>query len=58
MFTGTLINDLMAAVDRVENKAEQRRVADDRELQAIFSMQIPVAEGDRIFTGQVFMGAA
>jgi hypothetical protein len=53
MFTGTLINDLMVAVDRVEHKAEQRRIADDRELQAIFSMQIPVTQG-----GQVFMGAA
>ncbi|HSY91631.1 MAG TPA: hypothetical protein VK812_09680 [Candidatus Binatus sp.] len=58
MFTGTLINDLMAAVDRVEHKAEQRRITDDRELQAIFSMQIPLTEGQRMFTGQVFMGAA
>jgi hypothetical protein len=58
MFTGTLINDLMAAVDRVEHKAEQRRIADDRELQAIFSMLIPVTEGDQILARQVFMGAA
>jgi hypothetical protein len=58
MFTGTLINDLMAAVDRAEQKAERRRIADDRELQAIFSMQIPATPGDQILTRQVFMGAA
>jgi len=51
MFTGTLINDLMAAVDRVEHKAEQRRITDDRELQAIFSMQIPLTESDTVLMG-------
>jgi hypothetical protein len=53
MYTGTLIRDLMATVDRVEEKAERLRIADDRELRAIFAMQILVIPGD-----QIFMGAA
>ncbi len=53
MYTGTLISSLMAAAERVEQKLEDQRMADDRELRAIFSMQIPIADGD-----QVFMGAA
>jgi hypothetical protein len=50
MYTGTLIMDLIATVDRVEQKAEQERVAE--ELHEIFTMQIPV-DND-----QAFMGAA
>jgi hypothetical protein len=53
MYTGTLIRDLMATVEQAELRAEQYRSANDRELHAIFAMQIPVTEGD-----QVFMGAA
>ena len=56
MYTGTLITDLMMTVERVEQNVRQSAV--ERELHEIFSMQIPVAEGERIFTGQVFMGAA
>ncbi len=58
MYTGTLISDLMAAVERVRQTSEQQRMAEDRELRAIFAMQIPVTTGDQIFAGQVFMGAA
>jgi hypothetical protein len=53
MYTGTMISDLIAAVERVGERSEQQRMADDQELHAIFAMQIPVAEGD-----QIFMGAA
>ncbi|HME35044.1 MAG TPA: hypothetical protein VKF84_07385 [Candidatus Sulfotelmatobacter sp.] len=55
MYTGELISELMATVERVElrlaKSAEQERI--DEELHAIFSMQIPMNED-----GQVFMGAA
>jgi hypothetical protein len=51
MHSGTLISDLMTAVERAEQKVEQRRVTE--ELHAIFAMQIPVTESD-----QIFMGAA
>ena len=53
MYTGTMISDLMAAVERVGQKSEQQRIADDQELHAIFARQIPVLDGE-----QVFMGAA
>jgi len=49
MYTGTLINDLMATVERVGAQAEQQRM--DEELHEIFTMQIPVAEGDRAYMG-------
>ena len=51
MHTGTLISDLMATVERAEQKA--RQIVIEHELHAIFAMQIPMAQGD-----QVFMGAA
>jgi hypothetical protein len=51
MYTGTLIDDLMAAVERVERKTEECRM--DRELHEIYTMQIPMADGD-----QIYMGAA
>ncbi len=53
MYTGTLISDLMIAVERAEQRAKQQRLADEQELLAIFAMQIPVARVD-----QILMGAA
>ena len=53
MHTGTLISDLMAAVERAGQKAEQKRIAEEQELHAIFAMQLPLMQGD-----QVLMGAA
>jgi hypothetical protein len=53
MYTGTMIKDLMATVERAEQRTERQRIAEEQELQAIFAMQIPLTEGD-----QVFMGAA
>jgi hypothetical protein len=53
MHTGTTITDLMAAVERVGQKVRQQRAVEQEELHAIFSMQIPVNDGD-----QMFMGAA
>jgi len=48
MYTGTLINDLMATAERVGQKAEQDRMTE--ELHEIFTMQIPI-ERDRAFMG-------
>jgi hypothetical protein len=53
MYTGTLISDLMMTVERAGKIVEQQRVVEENELHAIFSMQIPMAEGE-----QIFMGAA
>jgi len=49
MYTGTLISDLMATVERVERKAEQQRIAE--ELHTIFAMQISPAGSDQFFQG-------
>jgi len=55
MYTGTLIRDLMATVERAELRAErteaQRQMEEERELQAIFAMQIPILQGDHVFMG-------
>lgn len=51
MHTGTMISDLMATVERAEQKA--REIVTEQELHAIYAMQIPMAERD-----QMFMGAA
>ena len=51
MHTGTMISDLMATVERAEQKV--RELAMEQELYTIFAMQIPVTERD-----QMFMGAA
>ena len=53
MHTGRTIIDLLAVVERVGQKLQAERAAEREELHAIFSMQIPVTDGD-----QVFMGAA
>jgi hypothetical protein len=50
MYTGTLISDLMAIVDRVDQRAERQQSAEQQELHAIFAMQIP-SQGDRVFMG-------
>jgi hypothetical protein len=51
MHTGTMISDLIATVERAEQKA--RELAMEQELHTIFAMQIPVTERH-----QMFMGAA
>ena len=56
MYTGTLITDLLATVERAEQSVQQSAV--ERELHEIFSMQIPVTQGERVLMGQAFMGAA
>jgi len=59
MYTGTVIRDLMAAVERAELRAEQReeqqRRHEEQDLQATFAMQISVhiamLEGSQVFVG-------
>lgn len=52
MYTGTLINDLMATVERVEQTVELQNMACEEELRAIYTMQIPIHEQ------RAYMGAA
>ena len=49
MYTGTMISDLMATVERAEEKA--REIVITQELHAIFAMEIPVTDGDHLFMG-------
>lgn len=49
MYTGTLISDLMLAVERVGEQAERQHM--EQELHEIFTMQIPLTEGDRAYMG-------
>jgi hypothetical protein len=49
MYTGTLISDLMLAVDRVDQKLQQQRV--NEELHEIFTMQIPVVDNETAYMG-------
>ena len=51
MYTGRLIQDLMSMVDRAEQRTEQQRIADEQDLHEIFSMQIPITEGNRVLMG-------
>jgi hypothetical protein len=51
MYTGTLIESLMAAVDQAQMKSQQRRIAEQHELHEIFSMQISLVDGEQIFQG-------
>jgi hypothetical protein len=49
MYTGTLINDLMAAAERTNQKLQQQRM--EEELHQIFTMQIPVVDGETAYMG-------
>ena len=51
MYTGTLIRDLMATVELAEKRAEQQRMDEEQELEAIFALQIPLVEGDHVLMG-------
>ena len=48
MYTGTLIRDLMKTAERVNSLAEQQI---KEELHEIFTMQVPIAEGNRVYQG-------
>jgi hypothetical protein len=55
MYTGTLMKDLMAAVERAEKSAQQKRLAEEAELQRIFELQPPQTQREQ---EQVWAGAA
>ncbi len=51
MYTGTLIKDLMAAVERAEQSVQQKRLAEETELRHLFELQSPQTHRERIFAG-------
>jgi hypothetical protein len=57
MYTGTLINDLMALVEQVESGALRAKLAEELELQRLFELQVsqvrsePTMQREPIFAG-------
>ncbi len=51
MYTGTLIKDLMATVERAERGALQKQIAEELELQRMFELQVSEMQRERIFAG-------
>ena len=51
MYTGTLINDLMATVERAECGALQKKLVDEMELLRMFDLQVPETHSEPAFAG-------
>ena len=51
MYTGTLINDLMATVERAERGAFQKKVVDEMELLRIYDLQVPEMQHEPVYAG-------
>ena len=56
MYTGTLIKDLMATVERVERRAQQKRIVDEwivdeMELWRMIGLQLPRTHSERVYAG-------
>ena len=51
MYTGTLIKDLMATVERAERSAQQKQIVDEMELQCMFELQVSEMQSEPVFAG-------
>ncbi len=51
MHTGTLINDLMATVERAERGAFQKQIVDEMELLRMFDLQVPQMKSEPLYAG-------
>jgi hypothetical protein len=51
MYTGTFIKDLMATVERAEQGAQQKRIADEMELLRLFQLQVPEMRSEQVLVG-------
>jgi hypothetical protein len=51
MYTGTLIRDLMAAVEQAERDEQLSPIAEETELQRMFELQVPSMQGEQVFAG-------
>jgi hypothetical protein len=51
MYTGTLIRDLMATVERAERRALQKQIVDELELQRLFELQNPQMQSEPVLVG-------
>ena len=51
MYTGTLIQGLMATVERAERSAQQKQIVDELELNRLFELQLPQMQNEQILVG-------
>jgi hypothetical protein len=51
MYTGTLIEDLMATVERAEKFVQQRHVVEEEDIRRMFELPSRQTEQERIYAG-------
>jgi len=51
MYTGTLIKELMATVERAEQGLLQKRLVEEMELRRMFELQVPQMRSETIYAG-------
>jgi hypothetical protein len=51
MYTGTLITDLVATVERAERGLLRKRIADEMELRRMFELQVPQVHSQTVYAG-------
>jgi hypothetical protein len=51
MYTGTMIEDLMATVERAERSAQQKPIVDEMELRRMFELQAPRMHSELVLAG-------
>jgi hypothetical protein len=51
MYTGTLIRDLIATVERVERGVPPKRIVDEMELRQLFELQLRQVHSEPVYAG-------
>ncbi|MGA8618728.1 MAG: hypothetical protein WB660_09475 [Candidatus Sulfotelmatobacter sp.] len=51
MYTGTLINDLIATVERVQRVAFRGRIVDEMEMLRTFDLQVTQQHSEPVYAG-------
>ena len=51
MYTGTLINDLMATVERAERGMFQKQLVEEMELLRMYDLQVPQTHSEPLYAG-------
>ena len=51
MYTGTLIKDLTATVERAERSALRKRLIDEMELLRMYELQVPQMQNEPAYAG-------
>ncbi len=51
MYTGTLINDLIATVERAERAAFRKQIVEEMELLRTLDLQVPQMRSESVYAG-------